>query len=180
MTTTPSPDSLDEKLTAIAHAERLARAQVLVKNYTLGAASLALLPFPIVDQLFLIGLEVKMVHDLCRHYDVAFKSNVARAIIGSLLSGLTGGVLAGGISILSRSVPVLGTLYAGRIAISSASITFALGTVFINHFEANGTLLKVDSEWFKEVFHYTLRKSESTEQSDQPKEGIPEAAATPA
>ena len=68
MTTTPSPDSLDEKLTAIAHAERLARAQVLVKNYTLGAASLALLPFPIVDQLFLIGLEVKMVHDLCRHY----------------------------------------------------------------------------------------------------------------
>jgi hypothetical protein len=71
-------------------------------------------------------------------------------------------------------------LYAGRIAISSASITFALGTVFINHFEANGTLLKVDSELFKEVFHYTLRKNESIQQSDQPKEGISEAAATPA
>jgi uncharacterized protein (DUF697 family) len=180
MTTTSSSESLDEKLTAIAHAERLARAQVLVKNYTLGAASLALLPFPIIDQFFLIGLEVKMVHDLCRHYDVEFKSNLARAIIASLLSGLTGGVLAGGISIVSRAVPVLGTLYAGRIAISSASITFALGTVFIKHFEENGTLLKVDSDWFKEVFHYTLRKKESTLHAEQAMESVPEAAATPA
>ncbi|MFN9646413.1 MAG: YcjF family protein [Cyanobacteriota bacterium] len=180
MTTIPESDSLEEKLTAIAHAERLARAQVLVKNYTLGAASLALLPFPIVDQLLLVGLGVKMVHDLCRHYDVAFKANLARAIIASLLSGLTGGVLAGGISSLSRTVPVLGTLYAGRIAISSASITFALGTVFINHFESNGTLLKVDPEWFKEVFHHTLRKNESAQQPDQSKESAPEAAASPA
>jgi uncharacterized protein (DUF697 family) len=180
MTTTPSSDSLDEKLTAIAHAERLARAQILVKNYTLGAASLALLPFPIVDQFLLIGLEVKMVHDLCRHYDVAFKSNLARAIIASLLSGLTGGVLAGGISILSRAVPFMGTLYAGRVAISSASITFALGTVFIQHFEANGTLLKVDTEWFKEVFHHTLRRTESNQHSEQSTESISEAEASPA
>lgn len=180
MTTTPASETLEEKLTAIAHAERLARAQVLVKNYTLGAASLALLPFPVVDQLLMVGLGVKMVHDLCRHYDVEFKANLARGIVASLLSGITGGVLAGGISTLTKGVPVLGTLYAGRIAISSASITFALGTVFINHFESNGTLLKVDPEWFKELFQHTLRKNESTQESDQPKDSAPEAAASPA
>jgi hypothetical protein len=36
MTSTAVPDSLDEKLLTIARAERLVRAEVLVKNYTIG------------------------------------------------------------------------------------------------------------------------------------------------
>lgn len=160
MTTSPVPAPLDDKLTTIAHAERLARAQVLVKNYTLGSAAVVLVPLPLVDELALMALQVKMVHDLSKHYDVPFKPNVARALIASLLSGLTGGLLAKGLYSLARAVPVLGTLGgAGGFALSSASVTYAVGTVFIKHFEANGTLLNIDSEWFKKMFKQELNQA---------------------
>jgi hypothetical protein len=55
MTSTAVPDSLDEKLLTIARAERLVRAEVLVKNYTIGSAALALVPLPIVDQVALVA-----------------------------------------------------------------------------------------------------------------------------
>ena len=159
MTTAPVPAPLDDKLTTVACAERLSRAEVLVKNYTLASAALALVPLPLVDQLALMALEVKMVHDLARHYDVPFKANVVRALIASLLSGLTGGLLANGLYSLARVVPVLGTLAgAGGVALSFASVTYAVGTVFIKHFEANGTLLTVDTEWFKTMFHKELNQ----------------------
>lgn len=159
MTTTPVPAPLDDCLTTVAHAERLARAQVLVKNYTLASAALVLVPLPLVDQLALMALEVKMVHDLAKHYDVPFKPNVVRALLASLLSGLTGGLLTRSLYSLARAVPVLGTLGgAGGFALSSASVTYAVGTVFIKHFEDNGTLLTIDSEWFKRLFKHELNK----------------------
>jgi uncharacterized protein (DUF697 family) len=174
MTATGSPGTSDESLIRIAHAERLARARVLVKNYTLGSAALALLPLPLVDQVALMALEIKMVHDLAKHYDVPFKSTVVRSLISALLSGLTSGLLVKALQSLARAVPVLGTLGGGGgIAVSSASVTYAVGSVFIKHFEANGTLLTVDSEWLKRMFHQELNQ-------DQPGEAEADAAAAPA
>lgn len=159
MTTAPFPANLDDKLTTIAHSERLMRAEVLVKNYTLASAALSLVPLPLVDLLALMALEVKMVHDLCKHYDVSFKANLVRALLSSVLFGLTGGLLTKGLYSLARAVPVLGTLGgAGGFAVSCASVTYAAGTVFIKHFEANGTLLTIDSEWFKKMFKSELDK----------------------
>jgi uncharacterized protein (DUF697 family) len=113
---------------------------------------------PIVDQVALVALEIKMIHDLAGHYDVPFKANVVTAILSSLLSGLTGGLLARGLSSVAKAVPVLGTLGGGGgIAVSSASVTFALGSVFIQHFEANGTLLNVDVEWLKTMMNKALK-----------------------
>ena len=182
MTTDPAADLLTAKLETIARAERLARSNTLVKNYTLGAASLALLPFPLVDQVALFALEVKMVHDLCRLYDLPFKSNIARALIGSLLSGLTGGLMAQGLSAIARVVPILGTLSVGSFAVSSASVTYALGTVFIKHFEADGTLLNIDSAWFAKMFHQVLKHDASQDSPAQPPidETASVAAASPA
>lgn len=182
MTSTAVPESLDEKLLTIARAERLVRAEVLVKNYTIGSAALALVPLPIVDQVALVALEIKMIHDLAGHYDVPFNDNIVTAILSSLLSGLTGGLLARGLSSIAKAVPVLGTLGGGGgIAVSSASVTFALGSVFIQHFEANGTLLNVDVEWLKTMMNKALKKEASTESEEPSKEDLTttEAATEP-
>jgi uncharacterized protein (DUF697 family) len=179
MTMTPDP-SLDDSLKTVAQAERLARAQVLVKNYTLASAAIALVPLPFVDEVALMALQVKMVHDLSRHYDVSFKANVVRSLISALLSGLTGGLLAKGLYSLAKAVPVLGTLGGGGgLALSSASVTYAVGSVFIKHFEANGTLLNVDSEWFKKMFHKELKKKASSE-GVEPAQSTVEAEPVPA
>jgi uncharacterized protein (DUF697 family) len=161
MTDTASPVPLEETLLSVAQAERLARAKVTVKNYTLGSAALALLPVPLVDQLALMGLEVKLVHDLAKLYDVSFRANVVRTLLSALLSGFTSGLLTKSLQSLAKTIPLLGTLGGGGgIALSFASVTYAVGSVFIKHFEADGTLLTIDTDWFKKVFHQVLKQED--------------------
>ena len=111
-----------------------------------------------------------------------FKSNIVRTLIGSLLSGLTGGLMSQGLYSISKAVPILGTLGAGSFAVSSATVTYALGFVFIKHFEADGTLLNIDSAWFTKLFHQALNRDASQGSPAQPPndESPSVAAASPA
>lgn len=161
MTDAASPAPLEHSLTLVAKAERLARAKVLVKNYTLGSAALALVPFPLVDQVALMGLEVKLVHDLAQLYDVSFRANMVRSLMSALLSGFTSGLLTRSLQSLAKTVPLLGTLGGGGgMALSFATVTYAVGSVFIKHFEADGTLLTIDFDWFKQMFDQALKSEE--------------------
>ncbi|MFM8277726.1 MAG: YcjF family protein [Cyanobium sp.] len=157
----PAIDSIEDKLLALACSERLAKASILVKNYTLASAAIALVPLPLLDQIVLISLQLKMIHELAKIYDIPFQPNIASAIVSSLLSGVTGGLMAKALQSLAKSVPVLATLGSGSIAISSASVTFALGSVFIKHFEDNGTFININLEWMKSMFHQQLTSSEA-------------------
>ena len=158
---TPEPEiSLEDKLTATARAERLARAHSLTQNYVLASASIALVPVPLVDLVGLMALQIKLVHGLAKHYDVPFKENVARSLVASLLSGASSTLLARGLASLAKAVPVLGTLAGGGgIAVSSASVTYAVGEVFIQHFESGGTLLDFDADKLKALFKRTLKNA---------------------
>jgi uncharacterized protein (DUF697 family) len=90
--------------------------------------------------------------------------------------------MAQGLYAISRAVPILGTLSAGSFAVSSASVTYALGTVFIKHFEADGTLLNIDPTWLTKMFHQALNRDESQDSPAQPPndETASVAAASPA
>jgi uncharacterized protein (DUF697 family) len=156
---TPEPEtSLEDKLTATARAERLARAHSLAQNYVLASAGIALVPLPLVDLVGLMALQVKLVHGLAKHYDVPFKENIARSLLASLLSGASSTLLFRGLASLAKAVPVLGTLAGGGgIAVSSASVTYAVGEVFIQHFESGGTLLNFDADKLKGLFRRKLK-----------------------
>ncbi len=179
MSTPESEPSLEDKLTAAARAERLARAHSLVQNYVLGSAGIALVPIPIVDLAALMALEVKLVHGLAKHYDVPFKENIARSLVASLLSGVSSILLFRGLFSLAKAIPVLGTLAGyGGIAVSSASVTYAIGEVFIKHFESGGSLLDFDAGKLKGVFKRELKNAEAkaTGSAEQPPAGTAPAA----
>ena len=185
---TPEPEiSLEDKLTATARAERLARAHSLAQNYVLASAGIALVPVPLIDLVGLMVLQVKLVHSLAKHYDVPFKENVARSLLASLLSGASSTLLARGLASFAKAVPVLGTLAGGGgIAVSSASVTYATGEVFIQHFESGGTLLDFDADKLKGLFKRKLKNAQAeaapavaAETGDEPPADAPLASVTP-
>ena len=185
---TPEPEiSLEDKLTATARAERLARAHHLAQNYVLASAGIALVPVPLVDLVGLMALQVKLVHGLAKHYDVPFKENVARSLLASLLSGASSTLLARGLASFAKAVPVLGTLAGGGgIAVSSASVTYAVGELFIQHFESGGTLLNFDADKLKGLFKRKLKTSPveaspaiTAETASEPPADAPLAPAAP-
>jgi len=161
MATPDSAISLEDKLTAAALAERLARAHSLVQNYVLASASIALVPLPLLDLAGITAVQVKLVHGLAKHYDVPFKENIAKSLVAALLSGASSVLLVKGLVSLAKSIPVLGTLASGSIAISGASVTYAVGEVFIRHFESGGTLLDFDTKQVKDLFQRLLKKDKA-------------------
>ena len=175
MSTPESEISLEDKLTATAHAERLARAHNLVQNYLLASASIALVPVPLLDLAGITALQIKLVHSLAKLYDVPFKEDIAKSLVAALLSGASTILLIKGLVSLAKAIPVLGTLAGGSIAISGASVTYAVGEVFIRHFESGGTLLDFDPKQVKGLFQRLLKKGKAA--LDDIKGAVQEAVA---
>lgn len=121
-------------------AKRLAEATNISRRYVLLASMLALIPFPLIDLAALLSLQVKLVHDLAKLYNVPFQTRIARPLLSSLLSGCA--VTGGGVLLISigKAVPGLGTLVGGGLTGGLAGTTLATSEIFIRHFEAGGTL----------------------------------------
>ena len=159
MATLASTLSLEDKLNAANGAERLAAARNLSKNYVLASAGIGLVPVPLADLGALLALEVKLVHGLAGHYGVPFKENIGKALLAALFSGASGtlGVLS--LASLAKAVPGLGSLVGGGgVALNAASVTYAVGEVFIRHFESGGTLLDFKPEKMQALFRRALRR----------------------
>lgn len=128
-----------------------AQADDIVKEYVVYSMGTGFIPAPIVDLIGLIGLQVKMVHSLSRHYGVAFSERRVRSILYSMLGGI---IPVAGVGLLASAVkfiPVIGQAAGGiSMATLAGASTYAVGRIFANHFARNGDLDNLDVEQAKE------------------------------
>jgi uncharacterized protein (DUF697 family) len=129
-------------LTPAERAARLARAETLVKDHILMSGAVGLIPAPGLDILAGMGIQVALLKRLSDLYKTPFSENAARGIVTSLLGGLGTGALAGGIFFSAiKILPGAGTLIGvAALPISLAAMTYAVGKLFVAHFEIGGTL----------------------------------------
>lgn len=122
--------------------ERLARAETLVKDHMLMSAAVGLIPAPGLDIVASIGIQIALLKRLTDVYEVPFSEHAARGVVTSLLGGVGAGALAGGIFMSAmKLLPGAGTLFGVvSMPISLAAVTYAVGKLFIAHFELGGTL----------------------------------------
>ncbi len=118
----------------------------ITKRKTLYAAGAGLLPFPVVDAAILLGIQLTMIQSISKLYNVEFKENLVKSIIGSLI----GSIGAAGIM---KAIPGLGTILGSlTTSATAAAATYALGKVFTQHFDQGGTLLDFDPVKSREYF----------------------------
>jgi uncharacterized protein (DUF697 family) len=120
----------------------------IVKRYSLYAGGAGLIPVPLVDFAAVTGIELKMLSELAKVYDVPFERDRVRPIVSAIIGGYATtklGYGAGGS--LLKSVPVVGQLL-GVVAVPgfAAGLTWAIGKVFITHFASGGTFLDFDPD----------------------------------
>jgi uncharacterized protein (DUF697 family) len=94
-----------------------------------------------------------MIHDLCKLYNVQFKKEAALAVVSGLVGGSLTTTAAGFGGVFLSSLPVIGSVmkYTVQPALSYAS-TYAIGRVFMRHFENNGTMFDLDSKKLSAYF----------------------------
>jgi len=123
-----------------------AAAAAIVKDHAGLAMLSSLVPVPFFEFAAVSVVHLNMIEDLTREYRVDFGRERAQAIIAAVLSGYAsrflGSFLAGS---LAKLVPGLGSAIAlVTLPSVAASLTYALGYVFIQHFEQGGSLFDID------------------------------------
>lgn len=135
-----STSELENRFQSADRAKRLAEAKNISRRYVLLASMLALIPVPLIDLAAVLSLQVKLVQDLAKLYNIPFQSHIVRPLFSSVLSGCA--VTSGGVLLIAigKAIPGLGTLVGGGLTGSLAGSTLATSEIFIRHFEAGGTL----------------------------------------
>ena len=161
--------------TATPVVERSLDAKKCVRNYMWWSMGAGLIPVPLVDMGAVTGVQLKMLADLSKVYDVPFKENIGRKIIVTLLGSLLpNGLARGFVGSLLKSIPFIGTIM-GSISMSvfSGGSTYAIGNVFMQHFETGGTLLDFDpvemNDYFREKFAEGTKVAKEMEKDKEKK-----------
>ena len=130
----------ETNLSTVASTLRQAEAQNIVKNNIITSMASGLIPIPLFDIISLTNIEFHMIQTLAEHYEIPV-DNISRSLVTSLISGALPVVSMLGIGSMVKSIPGIGSLAgSGSVAVISGAITYAVGQVFIKHFEDGGTL----------------------------------------
>ncbi len=146
-----------QEVTFSAEEIRFEEANKLIANRVKWAMGVGLVPIPIVDLVGLLGLQISLVQSMAKMYDVPFKENVARSLITSLMGSIIPVFVAAPVTSLLKAIPIIGQA-TGAVSMSliGGASTYAVGKIFVQHFESGGTLLDFDSKKmrgkFKEKF----------------------------
>lgn len=123
-------------------AERHLAASKIISSAAIWSAGAGVVPVPVLDLVALATVQGKMVTDLCALYGERPSNEVARGLVAVLLgtmapAGLTGAVVGSGI----KAMPVFGSI-AGAVSMAGfgSAATYAIGKIFVRHFEQGGTL----------------------------------------
>jgi uncharacterized protein (DUF697 family) len=135
--------------------KKLDRANEIVNNHVLWSMGGGLVPIPVLDVAAVTAVQLNMINELCKVYGIEYTESAGK----SWIAALSGSTLARvGASVLKALVP--GGLVLGMVTMSvlSGASTFAIGQVFISHFEANGTLENLNLEVMRRIYEEQLER----------------------
>ncbi len=154
LTESSAKDTVQEQSALNLRIRRLDKAHASFKNYTMGAIAVGFVPVPLADMAALSAIQLKMVHSIAAIYEVPFSKNITKSIIASILGGSVAVTLAWPFASFVKLIPIIGQS-SGIISTSviGAAATYAIGKIFVQHFESGGTFLDFDEE--KARAHFT-------------------------
>ena len=144
----------------------------IIRSHMAWAMGAGLIPVPVVD-LFAVGaIQLDMIRQLCKLYQVSFSEKDGRAIVSSLTGAGTARLGAN----LVKFIPGVGAVIGGiTMSVLSGASTFAVGGVFRRHLETGGTILDFDSKSLRKMYDELFEKGKEVakEMDEQKQNGQP-------
>jgi uncharacterized protein (DUF697 family) len=155
---------------------RAEHATKLVERFAAWAGALGVIPVPVVDLVAVGALQVQMLRRLSQIYNVPFADNRGKALITSLAGAAVPMSSGLGAAQFLKAIPIVGSVIGALVTPTlAAAMTYAIGKVFIQHFESGGTLLDFNPPDYREFLRgqrdmWVNRKkaSDETTHSDAP------------
>ena len=138
-----SPKSL--KRAIVVTTNRLDRGQQIVNKWSKVSLLTIVLPNTVLEYIVISGIQLKMLRDMSQLYGIPFKADAFKVILGSILGGSVAYFLSDFYSGLVKSVPFVGKPIAFLTEPAIAYVTtYAVGFVFLEHFERQGSFDNID------------------------------------
>ena len=131
---------------------RIDKASAIISNKCKWSGAAGFIPVPYLDLAGLAAVQVKMVSELAELYGKTVQQQAIKTTVATLLGTLTTAGFAAPVAVSTvKLVPGLGSV-AGGISMGAlgAAATYAIGKVFVNHFEGGGTLTNFDVDKVKD------------------------------
>ncbi len=142
--------------------ERSRHADTVIRTHVLLSMGASFIPIILADIFAVSALQLDMIRQLCRVYDIDFKETQGKAIVSSLTTSTL--ARAGARSVV-KLIPGIGSLIGGvTVSIFAGASTYALGEVFKKHFESGGTILDFDADRLKNVYKEKFEKGKKVAQ----------------
>lgn len=139
--------------------EEAVRGEKIIYRYLGWSVGAGLIPFAFVDLAALIVVQVKMLKEITELYDLPFMEERTKSLVSALIGSVAPAAVAGGVASLVKMIPIIGSVVGAfsMSALAGAS-TWALGKLFIQHFERGGTIYDLDTENLKENFQNLFKE----------------------
>ncbi len=127
--------------------EKVNKAQKIVNEYAILCGAAGIIPVPFLDSAVILGLQLRMIQRMGSEvYNEPVPYQKVTAAIASLTASL--GSVSVGKSLgngFLKSIPGIGNILSNLIVPGiAAATTYALGQIFIMHFQSGGTLLTLN------------------------------------
>jgi len=131
----------------------------IINKHMYWSVATGMIPIPIIDVAAVTAIQLDMLKQLSRHYDSDYSEVQGKSWIGSLTTNTMSSLLVrAGVSAI-KTIPVVGTaIGVTSMAILSGASTYAIGHVFVRHFEAGGTMVNFDTDKYK--IYYVQKMNE--------------------
>lgn len=152
MDETPNEDHHTEAADSLVQTERLDRASSLIASATRWSAAASMVPVPYVDLVALGAVQGKLIYNICEMYEKPYSKELVNGTISVLLGTLLP-VSATRVAIgsFAKLIPGYGSAVGSlSLAVFGSAATYALGRVFVRHFEQGGTMINFSVEGIKE------------------------------
>ena len=123
------------------HADKQAKAKEIIRNHIGFSMGAALVPFPGADLLAVSAVQLNMLRQLAKLYQVGFMDTLGKTFISTVAG--TGAARLG--ASLIKAIPGVGT-FIGELSmpVLSGASTYALGHIVAQHFHDGGTFEDFD------------------------------------
>lgn len=121
--------------------EKQAKASEIIKNHVGFSLGAALIPLPGADLLAVSGVQLNMLRQLAKLYQVSFFDSLGKNIVSAIVGGSAARLGAS----LVKAIPGIGTII-GEVSmpVLSGASTWALGRTVANHLHQGGTMENLD------------------------------------
>ncbi len=157
------------------NSDRDNHADTIIRNHVIWSMGAGLIPVLIADIFAVSALQLDMIRQLCRTYEIDFQETQGKAIVTSLTSTTLARLTAGSII---KLIPGVGSIVGGvTVSAFAGASTYALGEVFKMHFSKGGTILDFDPDRLRKYYKEKFEKGKTVVKEMKKEHDESEAAA---